>query len=653
MRKWISLLLALCLAVPAACVAEEKETLVYASGFDAGTDEWFGRAHTRVTVTKKGTLLADSREEDYEGPARFFDLIAGEEYTVSVEVYQNRKESVDFLVTLESVRGEEASWLHLVKATVPKGEWTVLSGSFTAGESDSYQIYVETLDNPKLSFEIRDFRLESPDGIPRAKKTELSLSGLMPKGELKPFAHDGIQILLPEGNGWTVTTIYQGGYGKSSRYADEKNELLLSHEFTVKNLATFYEDPDKARTVYNSTQIDGQTTGTEEIQIDGHPAVIVLYDKYNEENDFTAHGGVLFYVRQNRLMQARLICQTTSKKMYHHPEETPVITLEDMRKIAERVTYDASRAPVTEEDVTFTVTAVDGITAAAAGKELVMDAEFVNPDKARKEGGTNYNRFTWSVIDPETGEPVPEVELEKLKVQFDKRHGVEKGRVTLASSSASTSRQKIQISRTLERVIYAEVVAESTAFHTKASCPVILLPQAKKMILVPGKAVLYTGSDSTMTLQAGYDPEGIPLVGLTWKAAKEGILEVMPGENGTAVIRPLAKGKTKITVTGPEGKNATVSVQVTDPVTGIELKWSGTAKAGKSVRMKAALQPATAGVKDVEWSVDTDESVASVSAKGVVSIAKGVPAGTVITVTCTALGAPEPVTTQVQIEVAE
>jgi len=170
---------------------------------------------------------------------------------------------------------------------------------------------------------------------------------------------------------------------------------------------------------------------------------------------------------------------------------------------------------------------------------------------------------------------------------------------------------------------------------------------------VPGKAVLYTGSDSTMTLQAGYDPEGIPLVGLTWKAAKEGILEVMPGENGTAVIRPLAKGKTKITVTGPEGKNATVSVQVTDPVTGIELKWSGTAKAGKSVRMKAALQPATAGVKDVEWSVDTDESVASVSAKGVVSIAKGVPAGTVITVTCTALGAPEPVTTQVQIEVAE
>lgn len=653
MRKWIALLLALCLAVPAACAAEEKETLVYASSFDEGTDEWFGRAHTRVLVTKKGTLLADRREEDYEGPGRFFDLIAGAEYTFSVEVFQNKKTSADFQVTLESVTGEEASWLNLVKASAPRGEWTVLSGSFTAGEAESYQLYVETLDNPKLSFEIRDFRLEAPGGVPTAKQTELSVSSLMPEGELKPFAHDGLGILLPEGNGWTVTTLYQGGYGRSSRYTDEENELVFSREFTVKDLATFYEDLDKARGVYTSTQIDGRTTATEEIEIDGHPAVIVLYDKYNENNEFTAHGGVLFYVRQNRLLQARLICQTTSKQMYHHPEETPAVTPEDMRQIAAQVTYDASQVPVTEEDVAITVTAADGTAAVAAGKSLELDAGFVNPDKAKKEGGTNYDRFTWSVIDAETGEPVAEVELEKQKVKFDKRPGIEKGRVTLDTSSAPTSRQKILVSRKLDRVVYAEVVAESAAYHTKASCPVILLPGAKKMTLDPGKAALYAGTDYTVTLRAGYDPEGIPLVGLTWKAAKEGILEVVPGEDGTAVVRPLAKGQAKVTVTGPEGKNAAATILVTDPVTGIELSPGGTAKAGKSVKMKAVLQPAAAGVKDVEWSVDTEESVATVNAKGVVSIAKGVPAGTVITVTCTALGAPEPVTAQAQIEVTE
>ena len=68
--------------------------------------------------------------------------------------------------------------------------------------------------------------------------------------------------------------------------------------------------------------------------------------------------------------------------------------------------------------------------------------------------------------------------------------------------------------------------------------------------------------------------------------------------------------------------------------------------------MKETIVPKQAGNKNVEWSLDVGEDIATVS-KGKVKIAKDAPVGTVITVTCTALGAPEPVVRTVQIEVTE
>ena len=73
---------------------------------------------------------------------------------------------------------------------------------------------------------------------------------------------------------------------------------------------------------------------------------------------------------------------------------------------------------------------------------------------------------------------------------------------------------------------------------------------------------------------------------------------------------------------------------------------------GGTVTVKETLVPKQAGNKNVEWTLDVGEDIATV-AKGKVKIAKTAPAGTVITVTCTALGAPEPVVRTVQIEVAE
>ena len=72
----------------------------------------------------------------------------------------------------------------------------------------------------------------------------------------------------------------------------------------------------------------------------------------------------------------------------------------------------------------------------------------------------------------------------------------------------------------------------------------------------------------------------------------------------------------------------------------------------RTVTVKETLAPKQAGNKNVEWTLDVGEDIATV-AKGKVKIAKTAAAGTVITVTCTALGAPEPVVRTVQIEVAE
>ena len=53
----------------------------------------------------------------------------------------------------------------------------------------------------------------------------------------------------------------------------------------------------------------------------------------------------------------------------------------------------------------------------------------------------------------------------------------------------------------------------------------------------------------------------------------------------------------------------------------------------------------------MEWSLDVGEDIATVNAYGRVKIKKDVPAGTKITVTCTAPGAAVPVVSTVELEV--
>ena len=177
-------------------------------------------------------------------------------------------------------------------------------------------------------------------------------------------------------------------------------------------------------------------------------------------------------------------------------------------------------------------------------------------------------------------------------------------------------------------------------------------PPMKKLNIVASDTFLYVGSSRTITLTASPDPEGSKLMGLTWKAAKEGLAEIQDNGDGTVTLTPVAPGALTVTATEAGGVKGTVKITVTDKiVTAAEIAAKGAPAPGKAVTLTAKLTPAAPARKDVTWSIDVDETIAKIDAKGKLTIAKDAPAGTVITVTCTALGAPEPVEAKLELTV--
>ena len=177
-----------------------------------------------------------------------------------------------------------------------------------------------------------------------------------------------------------------------------------------------------------------------------------------------------------------------------------------------------------------------------------------------------------------------------------------------------------------------------------ASMELKIWPGVKKISLQASDDFLYLGSDDSLILNVSGDPEETKLIGLSWSMNKEGIAELKDNGDGTAVLTPVMPGSVTVMVTDAAGKKATAKATVTDkPVTSAEITMKGEAAPGKTVTLSAKLTPDKAARKDVTWSIDADESIATISAKGQLKIAKDAPAGTVIRVTCTALGAAQPI----------
>ena len=73
---------------------------------------------------------------------------------------QDEADAARFMISVAHTRGGVESYENLGSATAKKGEWTTVTGSYTAGDYERFVLYVETTGAPELSFRMKDFTLE-------------------------------------------------------------------------------------------------------------------------------------------------------------------------------------------------------------------------------------------------------------------------------------------------------------------------------------------------------------------------------------------------------------------------------------------------------------------------------------------------------------
>lgn len=171
-RKCLILLLAAALAL-GSCPALGEAGGLYISDFSSDADGWYARSAggASISILPEGALRITGRDASWNSPGRDFDLIPGGNYALSVEVRQDQADSAGFMISVAHSADGVKSYENLARGTAKRGEWTRLSGSYVAGAYDRFVLYVETVDAPDLDFDIRDFRLDAPDGLPERKPT--------------------------------------------------------------------------------------------------------------------------------------------------------------------------------------------------------------------------------------------------------------------------------------------------------------------------------------------------------------------------------------------------------------------------------------------------------------------------------------------------
>ena len=297
--------------------------------------------------------------------------------------------------------------------------------------------------------------------------------------------------------------------------------------------------------------------------------------------------------------------------------DVPLMGTEYLYNLIRRMkTEDTGALEISEQEQVPGLTQADGITETAGGAQVRYSAG--DPDPF-------YGGVVWTVTD-EHGEAVKAVSIDK-------------------NGTVKTSAGLKEAVRVLVRARYEYASAE-------AQRELAVYPAVKKLTVTADDSFLYLDGSHSLTVKAQQDPADAKLAGLAWSLNSEGIAELRDNGDGTATLFPLAVGTVNVAVSEAGGKKATAKFTVTDkPVTAVEITAKGSAAPGKTVTLSAKLTPDKPARKDVSWSVNVGGNVAEINAKGQLKIMKDTPAGTVITVTCTALGAPQPVAASLDITV--
>ena len=580
------------------------------------------------------TVTRDFRKTAWDEPTGFFKINKHGTYEFPITYYGGNIEydtKIAVNVLSYSIQGPStlkigASGQYSVKDTDPdSGRTFTLAAD---GEDLTFDAATGTLTIEDEAYQGATFTVTatpSDGGAPVVLNGSVS-SGLLSKAEFKPVEFsDGfiVPMLSALGTDPLETVVMNPAEGYSQT-TDEEADYSAYEDVAVLPLTQFVEDAQTAVDCYDRVFFyDTQEIRTEEIEIGGHVARIAeathtaSYGKY--------YVGYLLLARNNHMLRIRLYSEPKTKKT-----GLPRVTLEDMKKVAEQIVYDETKAAATVEDGALTIGVSGKGTPAAvtAGKKVQFTSTFAGSDKLKKAKSiSEATSVEWSVVDAETGDAV--------------------SGVSISDKGLLSSDKKLPEPKNVIVKVYSPV------FRTSAEYPLSVIPPVSKITAEPEAVFFYVGNDATETVKAVLEPSTVPAVGITWKLKKGGVVEVTPGEDGTAVFKPIAAGKTSVTVAEPGGKKVVVNASVVEPVTDLELSLGGKQVPGGTVSVKTAFTPKKPGNSKVELSLDVGEDIATITAKGNVKIAKTAPVGTVITVTCKALGAPEPIERTIQITVAE
>ena len=472
---------------------------------------------------------------------------------------------------------------------------------------------------------------KSSDGDEISTKAVVS-DGVVSGMKFKLDSQRGFSIPEPVGDGWNAAgDNFKDYYGLLSMTEYQDGKVYYSVDaklFTMNGFdylpGGYAENPEKAREFLEKEMANGENPDltnaqAEYIEIDGHPALLETYT-YSEKGNFQSHIGIIYYIRNNYLSRLRFFSIPVNGA---GPEDTPRVTMEDMKALAFQYQYDETQAPFTSANAAITITAKDNATTVTAGKQLQFTAAFADADSINRKA--KNDAVVWSVTNAESGAEEP--------------------------SATISANGQLKIDKNLEAPVQLAVKAASGIYGTEAICQVTAMPIVSKVTVEPAELFFYVGTEEPQNVKALLEPATVPPVGITWTPAKKDIIEITDVADGEVSIKPLAAGKTTIAVKEPGGKNAKLNVSVVQPVESVTLTVKGNIKPGGSVNVAADLQPKQAGNKNLEWSVDVGEDVATINAKGQVKISKEAASGTKITVTCKALGAPEPIVSTTEIEI--
>lgn len=425
----------------------------------------------------------------------------------------------------------------------------------------------------------------------------------------------GFSVNVPEGDNWRtgISESREDGWMFRCVTTGSGGATVAVDARTDPITTGFREDDLAAMSYYNEMVFPNTVKNLQsrDIRIDGHLAKEYLFT-VTDANGQATHYGQISYCRNNQLLTARVF---TNRQGATADTLIPV-TMKDLDRIAEGIRYEPDENTIRREDAQLTVTTRNDESFMFAGDSLPLFAEFANTALINKKN--RNNGIIWQVRDAETGEETAYARVNKGDV--------------------------LNVERSLDKALKLEVTAVSETYGTKASCVVTVSPRIKNLSVQPAAIYWFRYTEKQpVTLKATAEPEGCPLNLLKWEPRDGRKLEVTPADDGTAVVRCVGEGPNSVKVTAPDGASVVVPVKVVTAVESLKLSRFGDAVPGGKVSYKTVLFPSRDTVNTVKWSLNVEADIAEINEKGVVTIRKETAPGTVITVTCQAIGAPEPV----------